>query len=233
MFVIVGDLNLTRLRPESREGNVLKDIEEVQSMITEATRITIKSETLLDVILTNNPDMFKECGTFNPEISDHNLIYGIMEESVNQCKPKTIVFRSMKKLDVKEFNEEIHNAPWSVGETYDTLNDQYDYWETLLGTIMDEHIPQKRMRVRETDVPYMTTEWKQAIRNKRKYAQIYAKSRTPENWENKRKWRNIATKERRKAIKDFWREKTKEIAIKPRQFFKLLNHLSVINKCKN
>ena len=70
MFVIVGDLNLTRLRPESREGNVLKDIEEVQSMITEATRITIKSETLLDVILTNNPDMFKECGTFNPETSD-------------------------------------------------------------------------------------------------------------------------------------------------------------------
>ena len=58
---------------------------------------------------------------------------------------------------------------------------------------MDEHMPQKRMTVRETDVPYMTTEWKQAIRNKRKYAQIYAKSRTPENWENKRKWRTFVT----------------------------------------
>ena len=112
-------------------------------MITEATRITPKSETLLDVILTNKPDMFKQCGTFNPEISIHNLIYGIMEESVNQYKPKTILFRSMKKLDVKEFNEDIHNAPWSVGETYDTLDDQYDYWETLLATIMDEHATEK------------------------------------------------------------------------------------------
>ena len=60
-----------------------------------------------------------------------------MEESVNQYKPKTILFRSMKKLDAKKldakkFNEDIHNAPWSVGETYDTLDDQYDYWETLL-----------------------------------------------------------------------------------------------------
>jgi hypothetical protein len=49
----------------------------------------------------------------------------------------------MKKLDVKEFNEDIHNAPWSVGETYDTLDDQYDYWETLLATIMDEHATEK------------------------------------------------------------------------------------------
>ena len=78
----------------------------------------------------------------------------------------------------------------------------------------------------------MTTEWKQAIRNKRKYAQIYAKSRTPENWENKRKWRNIATKERRKAIKDFWQEKTKEIAIKPRQFFQTFKPF-ISNKCKD
>jgi hypothetical protein len=97
---------------------------------------------------------------------------------------------------------------------------------------MDEHMPQKRMIVRETDVPYMTTELKQAIRNKRKYAQIYAKSRTPENWENKRKWRNIATKERRKAMKDFWQEKTKEIAIKPRQFFQTFKPF-ISNKCKD
>ena len=44
MFVIVGDLNLNRLRPaESREGKVLNDLKEVhnlQSMITEATGIT-------------------------------------------------------------------------------------------------------------------------------------------------------------------------------------------------
>jgi hypothetical protein len=78
----------------------------------------------------------------------------------------------------------------------------------------------------------MTTEWKQAIRNKRKYAQIYAKSRTPESWENKRKWRNIATKERRKAIKDFWQKQTKEIAIKPRQFFQTFKPF-ISNKCKD
>jgi hypothetical protein len=60
--------------------------------------------------------MFTQCGTFNPEISDHNLIYGIMEESVNQYKPKTILFRSIKKLDVKKFNEE-PMIPWMINMT--------------------------------------------------------------------------------------------------------------------
>lgn len=112
---------------------------------TEPTRITPKSETFLDVILTTKPVLFKKCGTFNPEISHHNPKYAILEESANQYKPRTILFRSMKKLDCKKFNEDIINAPWNVGETYDTMDDQFDYWETLLGTSMDEHMPKKRI----------------------------------------------------------------------------------------
>ena len=135
--------------PESREGKIIKELEEVhnlQCMITEPTRITPKSEPFLDVILTTKPDMFNKCGrTFNPQISDHNLIYGILEESANQYTPRIILYRSMKKLDYKKFNEDIINAPRNVGVTYDTLDDQYDYWETLLRTGLDEHMPKKRM----------------------------------------------------------------------------------------
>ena len=69
------------------------------------------------------------------------------------------------------------------------------------------HIPERKMRVREKYIPYMNSEWKKAIRMKRKYAQKYAKHRTPENWELKRVWRNIATNERRKAIKAYWKKK--------------------------
>ena len=61
MLVIVGDLNLNRLRPESREGKILKDFEEAMysAIYFEPMRITPKSKTLLDVILTNKPDLFK------------------------------------------------------------------------------------------------------------------------------------------------------------------------------
>jgi hypothetical protein len=38
--------------------------------------------------------------------------------------------------------------------------------------ILDEHAPRCKMRVRERDVPYMTTAWKRAIRAKRRAAQL-------------------------------------------------------------
>ena len=39
----------------------------------------------------------------------------------------------------------------------------------------------------------MSKEWKAEVRNKRKYAIQFAKDRTPENFELKKKYRNIAT----------------------------------------
>ena len=48
---------------------------------------------------------------------------------------------------------------------FDDLDDQVHYWNT---NITDENLPLKKMRVRAKDVPYMTTNWKNAIRAKRK-----------------------------------------------------------------
>ena len=76
------------------------------------------------------------------------------------------------------------------------------------------------MRVRKIDVPYMTKEWKDAIRKKRKFAKKFAKNQTEENRFTKNKWRNIATKCRRKAIKDYWKRKTDDFNIKPAAFYK-------------
>ena len=69
----------------------------------------------------------------------------------------------------------------------------------------------------------MTSEWKIAIRKKRKYAQIYARDRSLENWELKRKWRNIATSERRKSIKNYWSQKSDELRSRPGNFYKTFN----------
>ena len=61
-LIITGDLNLDRLRPDRTEGNILLNLEEVyglECLIKDLTRITPTSETLLDVILTNKPELFK------------------------------------------------------------------------------------------------------------------------------------------------------------------------------
>ena len=76
------------------------------------------------------------------------------------------------------------------------------------------------MSFRKSDVPYMTSGWKNAIKLKRKYAKQYANNRTNENWELKRRWRNIAKKYRRQVIQEYWQRKTEDLKAYPREFYK-------------
>ena len=79
--------------------------------------------------------------------------------------------------------------------------------------------PMRKKRVRERDVCFMSKEWKAAIRNKRNYAIQFAKDRIPENFELKKRYRNIATRERRKALAAYWYKKSEEMKSKLHNFF--------------
>ena len=221
--ILTGDLNLDRSRPELREGQILLNLEDVygfECLVTEPTRVTCSSATLLDVILTNKPELFKKSGVLNPEISDHYLTYGLMRNKISQYRHKVVSFRSTKSLDIDKFNDELITAPWGVMDIFDTLEDKCNYWESLFTYVVDTHMPKKRMRFRQADVAYMTTEWKRDIRKKRMYAKQFARNKSDENWELKRKWRNEATKLRRKAIRQYWQTKADHLKSKPGDFYK-------------
>ena len=165
-FVVdTGNLNLNRLRPDKPEGKLLLDLEVKQGfecLITKPTRIEKRgikiTESLIDVMLTNRPDSF------------HN-------------KPKVITFRNYKNFDPEHCKELLSSAPWHVGQLFDNVNDQAYLWNALMNNILGEVEPVKKMCVREKDVPYTTSQWKSAIRAKRKANDKYLQNKTPENWE--------------------------------------------------
>ena len=129
-MVITGNLNLDKLRPDRREGKILLDLEEVhdlQCLITKPTRITKTSETLLDVILTTKPEIFRQCGVINPVISDHYLIYGLFTKWMYKHKRKIISVRSLKNVNMELLDENLATDRWSVGEIFHSPDDQYEF----------------------------------------------------------------------------------------------------------
>ena len=88
-----------------------------------------------------------------------------------------------------------------------------------MNNILDEVAPVKKMRVREKEVPYMTNQWKSAIRAKRKANDKYFRNKTPENWEFQCKARKKATKQRGIAIKQYWYKKSNDLKNNPKAFF--------------
>ena len=230
-IVLLGDLNLEALRPETNEGKLLLDLQEThefECLISKPTRIKKIwdriSTSLIDVILTNCPLEFVKSGVFDPSLSDHTLVNAFMKERVLKSKTKVVTFKSCKNIDKHALKVDIARAPWHVTEVFDDIDDQSEFFSLLLKDIIDEHMPLKKMRVRERDVPYMTSEWKKAIRKRRKALRKYHKTKNPDDWDIQNKLRNEATRLRRKSIKEFWIKKSKDLKDKPQQFYKTFMH---------
>ena len=105
-------------------------------------------------------------------------------------------------------------ALWYVSKIFSSCDDKANFMEMLLSSIVNTHMPTKKMRVRAQDVPYMTKEWKGAIRAKRRAARKYLKEQTSENWEARRITRNEATGLWRKAIRTSWKEQATKLKCK-------------------
>ena len=64
-----------------------------------------------------------------------------MKGKVFPHQRKTITFRSTKAMDVEKFNEDLKAAPWNVMDTFDTLEDKYEYWKSLFNSVAEKHMP--------------------------------------------------------------------------------------------
>jgi len=65
----------------------------------------------------------------------------------------------------------------------------------------------------------MTAAWKNAIRAKRRAFNKYLNGRTQQNWQEKVKYRNKAVRQRRIALRQYWKKKTSDLKENPRVFF--------------
>ncbi len=76
---LMGDINCDLLSENNANVNALVNVSDVyglKQLITEPTRITPSSRSLIDLIFTNQPDLISFSGVSHVGISDHSLILG-------------------------------------------------------------------------------------------------------------------------------------------------------------
>ena len=96
-----GDFNVGFLNPDepSNEGRSLRDLLDIynlECLINGATRKTKTSETLLDLILTNNKRKTLVSGVVDTQISNHSLVYTVLKSSAPKLRSRKIFCRSLK-----------------------------------------------------------------------------------------------------------------------------------------
>ena len=128
--ILMGDLNINLLVPSGLASRLLLTTSDnnLRQLITEPTRITEHSQTLIDVFFTSSADLFSASGTTAFTRSDHLMIFAECVEDLN-AQSKVTTVRCFKKCDTDELTLDLMNAPWQVMDiyTFDTVDDMWDY----------------------------------------------------------------------------------------------------------
>ena len=99
-FLVLGDLNCDLLREikstQTKKFLDLINLYQQEQLIKEPTRITETTETLIDVIITNNQEQTVKSGVIHLGISDHCFIYACWKISFARNRSKTIQSRNFK-----------------------------------------------------------------------------------------------------------------------------------------
>ena len=158
--VLIGDFNCDLLAVThdcytKRLINICNGFNYVQ-LITEPTRVTETTESLLDHVYVTNEENVSISGVIHTGLSDHSLVYACIGKSkkVPTQSHKLKTSRSFSKFNEDDFINDIRKADWKSVK-YDCVNKSVDEFEELFTNIADKHAPMKTKRVRKKQSPWL------------------------------------------------------------------------------
>lgn len=219
-IILLGDFNCDLLNRGNPEIPVHTNAEKLcsvfdlfgmQNVVQEATRTTITSRTLIDLIVTTRKDLISISGAFPLGISDHDLIYATIRLKNKRPPPKYIRTRDYRKLDPEKFRGDIESAPFHVASVFDDADDILWAWQKLFTNICDDHAPWKEVKIRSSSAPWITSDIRFKMNRRYKLFKKATTTKCPLLWQEYKKVRNEVTSDLRKAKASHFSKMFKEV----------------------
>ena len=175
-FYLLGDFNRDLLNEQIKKSwlEYLEPFGLIQK-VTQATRKSAASETLIDHIYCNTEVNINSVDVPQLGLSDHFPVF--LTRKMNCSTPKfthhTISYRSFKNFNEQTFKSDLQDAPWDLIKVFDDTNDVVDTWSHMFLSIVDKHLPLKSHRVKYKQQPkWMNPEIIDAIKTRDRYKSL-------------------------------------------------------------
>ena len=228
---LVGDMN-TNLLPGVADSNSFKlinvcEIFGLRQLITEPTRVTAQSQSLIDLCITNTPDKIVRSGVLPLGISDHSLVYLIRKThyTIPGCV-KIISTRSFKHFNQEEFPADVELIQWDDINLFSHPNEMWEFWKNQFLSCIDKHAPIRSKRIGNKKSPWITHE---LIRKMRKRDFLKKKAeRTKDQycWNDFKAARNEVNNSIKYAKRKYFCDNLSACKKDPRKTWQLVNELS-------
>ena len=103
----------------------------LENVIKEPTRTTESSNTIIDLMFTSHKSKVKLASCYAPCISDHHLVYAVVNWQRQKSSPVIKEVTDFKNLNYNKLRHDLSTVPWSVCEIFDDVDDVAWAWEYL------------------------------------------------------------------------------------------------------
>ena len=164
-IILLGDTNRDLLSVESGTGSTAEHMRNVyldfgmKQLISEPTRETIRTSTLIDHIATTHPNNIVTSGVIKCGISDHYVVYCVRKLMGNLSKsPKIFVSRQLKNFNKAKFLEDLERIYWDDLVDHDDPTIAAKFWTRVFVGLLDKHAPFRQRKGRNNYAPWITPE---------------------------------------------------------------------------
>ena len=222
-----ADMASTNYDNNVRQLINIADIYGLHQLISEPTRITDKSSTLIDLIYTNCPERVVCSGVAHISISDHSLVYAFRKLSIDFRKGHTsITYRDFKTFNRAKFRNDICNENWEFLAPALDPNQMWTEWKTKFLQIVDKHAPIHLKRVRSKNSPWITAGLKERMHNCGTLKIKAIKLNNLHDSANFKRMRNKVNTEIKAAKELFYNNKFTETNGDPRKTWQIIHDLT-------
>ena len=221
---IMGDMNVNYKKKTSAEYKKLSFFVKangLKQVITNTTRNNDKTQSLLDLILTNVKYVSK-AGTLDHYISDHQPIFVVKKKGRDNRSKVEFEGRSYRNFDGTTFRKQLLEHDWDV---YYKLKGPGEAWASILNQvtpIIDKMCPLRLFQIKNYRPDWVTPELLEQIKD-RDYFYGKAKSTGSEDdWNIAKHLRNITNSNIRHARREFILSELNEHKSDQKKFWKTI-----------
>ena len=192
-IVLLGDMNCNLLE-NGYDCKALDDFSNclnLSQLISEPTRITNTSTSLLDVILVTDKHLVVESGVVNVSISDHSLVFCTLNLKVPKPSPHYICVRSYKNYNPDHFSSSVSElALFDKVYDIDDVNLKLAINNDAFLTNLNTYAPIKSVKIRNRSMAFVNKEIKDSMRTGDQLHKSFRLPRDIADWNSYRNARN-------------------------------------------
>ena len=232
-IILIGDFNCDwtgvksgTMKPQTNKLHEITEAFQFEQMIEQPTRITDHSETIIDLVFTNKPELVTNFGVIHIGISDHSLIFLQRKISVPRSEPKLINKRNFKHYNVDAFRFDLAACLANLTLTIQDPNDMWSEWKDRFLAVADMHAPQETKKVRSVNSPWITKNIRQKMRHRDFLKKKAIQTKSKHYHQAYKKERNELNKLIKKTKVEYFTNQINSCEKNPKEMWKTINKLT-------